>query len=68
MTPTMNAVTISPLFQMLIAQEVCDQVHLEAGQQIQAIANKGRIKLIQLQTQNPLYGFLKGIVTQKFSA
>jgi AbrB family looped-hinge helix DNA binding protein len=34
----MNAVTLSPKFQIVIPQEVRDQVHLEAGQQMQIIA------------------------------
>lgn len=59
----MNAVTVSPQFQIVIPQEVCDQVHLEAGQQMQVIAYDGRIELIPLQSPIHLRGFLKGIDT-----
>ena len=57
----MNAVTLSPKFQIVIPQEVCDQVYLEAGQQMQIIACNGRIELIPLQTPVHMRGFLKGI-------
>lgn len=59
----MNAVTVSPQFQILIPQEVRDQVHLEAGQQMQVIAYNGRIELIPIQSPAQMRGFLKGIDT-----
>ncbi|MDP4029835.1 MAG: AbrB/MazE/SpoVT family DNA-binding domain-containing protein [Gallionella sp.] len=59
----MNAVTVSPQFQIVIPQEVRDQVHLEAMQQMQVIAYNGRIELIPLQPPIHLRGFLKGIDT-----
>lgn len=59
----MNAVTVSPQFQILIPQEVRDQVHLEAGQQMQVIAYNGRIELIPIQPPAQMRGFLKGIDT-----
>lgn len=59
----MNAVTVSPQFQIIIPQEVRDQVHLEAGQQMQVIAYNGRIELIPVQVPVHMRGFLKGIDT-----
>jgi len=59
----MNAVTVSPQFQIIIPQNVCEQVHLEVGQQMQVIAYSGRIELIPLQPAANLRGFLKGIDT-----
>lgn len=59
----MNAVTVSPQFQIIIPQEVRDQVHLVAGQQMQVIAYNGRIELIPLQAPVHLRGFLKGMDT-----
>jgi AbrB family looped-hinge helix DNA binding protein len=59
----MNAVTVSPQFQVIIPQEVRDQVHLVAGQQMQIIAYDGRIELIPLQSPAHLRGFAKGIDT-----
>lgn len=66
----MNVVTVSPQFQIIIPQEVRDQVHLEAGQQMQVIAYNGRIELISLQSSIHLRvrGFLKGIDTSIISA
>jgi AbrB family looped-hinge helix DNA binding protein len=59
----MNAVTVSPQFQIIIPQQVRDQVHLEAGQQMQVIAYNGRIELIPIQAPIQMRGFLKGIDT-----
>lgn len=59
----MNAVTLSPKFQIVIPQEVRDQVHLEAGQQMQIIVYNDRIELIPIQSPSRMRGFLKGIDT-----
>ena len=59
----MNAVTVSPQFQIIIPKEVRDQVHLEAGQQMQIIAYNDRIELIPIQSPAQMRGFLKGIDT-----
>lgn len=59
----MNAVTVSPKFQVVIPQEVREQLHLEAGQKMQVIAYENRIELIPLRTPKQLRGFLKGIDT-----
>lgn len=63
MGSTMNAVTVSPQFQIFIPQDVRDQVHLEAGQQMQVIAYNDRIELIPIQSPVHMRGFLKGINT-----
>jgi AbrB family looped-hinge helix DNA binding protein len=59
----MNAVTLSPQFQVFIPQEVRDQVHLVAGQQMQVIAYNDRIELIPIQSPERMRGFLRGIDT-----
>lgn len=59
----MNAVTVSPKFQVAIPQEVREQLHLEAGQKMQIIAYDNRIELIPLQSPTRLRGFLKGLDT-----
>jgi AbrB family looped-hinge helix DNA binding protein len=59
----MNAVTVSPQFQIIIPQEVRDQVHLVVGQQVQVIAYNDRIELIPIQSPAQMRGFLKGIDT-----
>lgn len=59
----MNAVTVSPKFQVAIPQEVREQLHLEAGQKMQVIVYDNRIELIPLQSPSRLRGFLKGLDT-----
>ncbi len=59
----MNAVTVSPKFQLVIPREVREQLHLEAGQKMQVIAYDNRIELIPLQSPTRLRGFLKGLDT-----
>ena len=59
----MNAVTVSPKFQVVIPQVVRELLHLEAGQKMQVIAYENRIELIPLQAPAQLRGFLKGIDT-----
>jgi AbrB family looped-hinge helix DNA binding protein len=59
----MNAVTVSPKFQVVIPQAVREQLHLQAGQKMQVIAYENRIELIPLESPAKLRGFLKGIDT-----
>jgi AbrB family looped-hinge helix DNA binding protein len=59
----MNAVTVSPKFQVVIPQAVRKLLHLEAGQKMQVVAYENRIELIPMQTAAQLRGFLKGIDT-----
>lgn len=59
----MNAVTVSPKFQVVIPLAVREQLHLLAGQKMQVIAYENRIELIPLEPPARLRGFLKGIDT-----
>ncbi len=59
----MNAVTLSPKFQVVIPSAVRELLHLEAGQKMQVIAYDNRIELIPLQPTARLRGFLKGMDT-----
>ena len=59
----MNAVTVSPKFQVVIPLAVRELLHLEAGQKMQVIAYDSRIELIPLQPPSQLRGFLKGLDT-----
>lgn len=59
----MNAVTVSPKFQVVIPQAVREQLHLQAGQKMQVVAYENRIELIPLESPAKLRGFLKGIDT-----
>lgn len=59
----MNAVTVSPKFQVVIPQAVREQLHLLAGQKMQVVVYENRIELIPLEPPAKLRGFLKGIDT-----
>lgn len=59
----MNAVTVSPKFQVVIPQAVRKLLHLEAGQKMQVVAYENRIELIPLESPAQARGFLKGIDT-----
>jgi len=59
----MEIVTVSPKFQVVIPKSVREELHLQVGQQVQAIVIDGRIELIPLRTAKQLRGSLKGIDT-----
>ena len=59
----MNAVTISPKFQVVIPRAIRESLGLAAGQKIQVIALDGRIQLIPVRPAKKLRGLLRGIDT-----
>jgi len=60
----MQAVTLSPKFQVVIPLPVRRTMGLRAGQKLQIIAYEGRIELIPDRDITELRGFLKGINTE----
>jgi AbrB family looped-hinge helix DNA binding protein len=60
---TMETVTISPKFQVVIPKAIRERLGLAPGQKVQAIAYEDRIELIPVQPARRLRGFLKGIDT-----
>ena len=60
----MQAVTVSPKFQVVIPRPVRDSLHLYAGQKMQVVEYDGRIELIPERDITELRGFLKGINTK----
>jgi AbrB family looped-hinge helix DNA binding protein len=58
-----NTVTISPKFQVVIPRAVREQLGLEPGQKVHAIAYDNRVELIPVQPLRRMRGFLKGIDT-----
>ena len=60
----MQAVTLSPKFQVVIPLPVRRTMGLRAGQKLQVIAYEGRIELIPDRDITELRGFLKGINTE----
>ena len=60
----MQAVTVSPKFQVVIPRTVRDSMHLHPGQKMQVVEYDGRIELIPERDITELRGFLKGINTK----
>ena len=60
----MQAVTVSPKFQVVIPRIVRDSMHLRPGQKMQIVEYDGRIELVPEQDITELRGFLKGINTK----
>lgn len=59
----MEAVKISPKFQVVIPRQVREKLHLVAGQKMQVLAYGNRIELIPEKEITEMRGFLKGIDT-----
>ena len=59
----MNAVAISPKFQVVIPKDVREQLHLVPGQKVQVIPYEGRVEIIPERSIAEMRGFLKGIDT-----
>ena len=60
----MSIVTISPRFQVVIPKDVRDELNLEPGQKVQAIAYNNRIELIPVRPMRRMRGIVKGIETE----
>lgn len=59
----MNAVKLSPKYQVVIPREVRENLHLIPGQMMQVIAYGNRIELMPSRDIREMRGFLKGIDT-----
>lgn len=59
----MQAVTVSPKFQVVIPQAVREQMNIEVGQKLQVLAFERRIELLPVEPARSLRGFLAGIAT-----
>lgn len=60
----MEAVTISPKFQIVIPRKVRDSLDLKPGLKVQVLVYGNRIELIPLKEISEMRGFLKGINTE----
>ncbi len=60
----MNAVTVSPKFQVVIPKEIREQLGLSPGQKIQMIVYGDRIEMVPVRAVQSLKGILKGIDTR----
>ena len=59
----MEAVTISPKYQVVIPRKVRESLHLTPGQKVQVVVYGNRIELIPIRKISEMRGFLKGINT-----
>lgn len=59
----MDAVTISPKFQVVIPKRIREDLHLQPGQKVQAIEYGNRVELVPVKPARELRGFLRGIDT-----
>ena len=59
----MEAVTISPKFQIVIPRKIRDFLKLKPGLKVQVMVYGNRIELIPLKKISDMRGFLEGIST-----
>jgi AbrB family looped-hinge helix DNA binding protein len=59
----MQAVTVSPKFQVVIPQAVREAMGLQPGVKLQVVHYENRIELIPIRTSKSLRGSLKGLST-----
>ena len=57
----MNAVTVSPKYQVVIPKIVRNQMHIQPGEKFQVISFDDRIELIRTRPIKKMRGFLKGL-------
>ncbi len=59
----MDAVKISPKYQVVIPKKLREALNLSPGQKVQMIAFEDRIEMIPVRKISEMKGFLKGIDT-----
>jgi AbrB family looped-hinge helix DNA binding protein len=59
----MEAVLVSPKFQVVIPRAVREALHIRPGQRVQVIQYEDRIELIPIRPTREMRGFLKGMDT-----
>lgn len=59
----MEAVKISPKFQVVIPKKLREALNLSPGQKLQMVVYGNRIEMIPLRQISEMKGFLKGINT-----
>jgi AbrB family looped-hinge helix DNA binding protein len=57
----MNAVTVSPKYQVVIPRSVRERIQLHPGERLQVISFDDRIELIPIRPMREMKGFLKGL-------
>jgi len=57
----MNAVTVSPKYQVVIPKEVRERTHIRPGEKLQILSFDDRIELVRTQAMRKMRGFLNGL-------
>ncbi len=57
----MNAVTVSPKYQVVIPREVRERMNLRPGEKLQVLCFDDRIELVPIRPMHEMKGFLKGL-------
>ena len=57
----MEAVTLSPKYQVVIPRRIRERLGLRPGEKLQVISFDDRIELIPIRSMRPMRGFLKGL-------
>lgn len=57
----MDAVTVSPKYQVVIPRAVRERAHIRPGERLQVISFDDRIELIPVRPMRSMRGFLKGL-------
>jgi AbrB family looped-hinge helix DNA binding protein len=57
----MEAVTVSPKFQVVIPRAVRERARIRVGERLQVISFDDRIELVPIRPMRSMRGFLKGL-------
>ncbi len=57
----MNAVIVSPKYQVVIPKSVRERIHIIPGEQLQVISFDDRIELVPVRPMREMRGYLKGM-------
>jgi len=57
----MDAVTVSPKYQIVIPRSVRERMNIHPGERMQVISFDDRIELIPVRPMRSMRGFLKGL-------
>lgn len=57
----MNAVTVSPKYQVVIPKAVREKAGIQVGDKLQVLSFDDRIELIRIQPMHKMRGFLHGL-------
>jgi len=57
----MDAVTVSPKYQVVIPKAVRERANIRPGEKLQVLSFDDRIELVRTQSMRKLRGFLRGM-------